>query len=99
MVCSRPCKCVLAVSEDAPRHRRLFGLKPRGRPRSCWASDCELPRVPRSVVDRLLEGCTSPEQARFREAVSSIGFKIQGLPDLLPPNPGFVEPIGANPER
>src|SRR6266436_4805641 len=34
MVCSRPCRCALAALEDLPRRWRLFGLKPRGRPRS-----------------------------------------------------------------
>src|SRR5262249_31557366 len=84
MVCSRPCKCVLVNSEDVSRHRRLFGLEPRGRPRSCWATDLGAPRAHRSVVDRLLEDCTSLVQARFREDDCLTGFNIQGRSEAEP---------------
>ena len=65
MVETLPCECVLDDRVDR-RRWRLFGLEPRGPPRSCWASVSEEPGVVRSVVDRLRESCTAPAQARFR---------------------------------
>jgi hypothetical protein len=84
MIGSRPCKFVLGALEVARRRERLFGLKSRSLARSCWASGFELPRAARSVPDRLREGCTTPAQARFREAVFFVCEAIQEIQGRKP---------------